>query len=65
MWYRQIRWKEPVFTADQFARLSNILDNAGNVFLALTVISPLLGSVDNANGFVIVMGTVVTIGLYE
>ncbi|KKP47488.1 MAG: hypothetical protein UR39_C0004G0042 [Candidatus Woesebacteria bacterium GW2011_GWA1_33_30] len=34
------------FTADQIKRLSNILDNAGQVILASAIIPLLLGNID-------------------
>lgn len=32
--------REPFFTVNQFHRLSNILDNAGQVVLGITVVTP-------------------------
>lgn len=51
-------FKEPVFTPEQFDRLSNITDNAGNVFLAIGVAGPLFTSVDKPNFVVILSGGV-------
>jgi len=58
-------WKEPVLTPSQFSRLSNIFDNAGNVFLAVIVISPFIGNVDKPNWFVIVVGTFLTLASWS
>ena len=32
--------REPFFTINQFSRLSNILDNAGQVVFGITVVTP-------------------------
>ena len=49
-------WKEPVLTVGQINRLSNIFDNAGNVFLAIGVVAPVFSSFDNPNWLAILAG---------
>lgn len=49
-------WKEPVLTMSQFARLSNICDNIGTVFVAVGVVSPLFAAIDTTDWRVIVGG---------
>jgi len=47
---------EPVLTEKQFERLSNILDNAGQVSLGVAVLAPLIGGFDKINGLMIISG---------
>lgn len=55
---------KPVFTSPQFSRISNICDNAGNVFLAITVLSPIIGGIDRTDWSVIIVGTALTTVLW-
>lgn len=48
--------KEPVFTAGQLERLSNIADNAGAVFFAVGVVTPLFTVIDKPDWIGILMG---------
>lgn len=57
-------FKEPIFTQEQFDRLSNILDNAGNVFLAVGVVGPLFGSIDSLSLPAILVGVLTTLSLW-
>jgi len=57
--------REPTFTSDQFARLSNICDNAGNVFLAVGVVAPIFTPVDNVNLLAILGGGFMTAVLWS
>jgi len=52
-------------TSAQISRLSNIMDNAGQVVLATMVLNPLLaGGLDKTNRLVIISGSVGTIFLW-
>lgn len=54
--------KTPVFSKEELLRLSNIFDNAGQVFLGILVISPLVsGKVDINIVSVIISGIVATL----
>ena len=53
--------REPLFTAGQIARLSNIADNAGNVLFAVGVVSPLFTSVDKSDWLAILGGIMLTV----
>ena len=57
-------FREPVLTSGQLSRLSNILDNAGNVLLAVFVLSPLVSSVDTIGAPMIFSGVVLTLILW-
>jgi hypothetical protein len=46
------------FTPAQLDRFANIFDNAGQVCLAVMVLTPILQGVDNTNLLVIVLGTI-------
>jgi TM2 domain-containing membrane protein YozV len=46
-------------TAKQYERFSNILDNAGQVFLGVAVLSPLISGFDKMNWLVVLSGIVV------
>lgn len=50
--------KSPYFTSGQMNRLANIFDNAGQVFLGVAVLSPIITSVDNTNFIVIILGLI-------
>lgn len=44
---------KPFFTINQFNRLSNMLDNAGQVVFGITVVTPLIGNQINLRFFVL------------
>jgi hypothetical protein len=44
------------FSPAQIERFANIFDNAGQVFLAVMVLTPIVQGIDNANILVIVLG---------
>lgn len=53
--------KNAVFDENQFGRVSNIFDNAGQVVLGIAVLSPVIVGFAEVNKFVIISGIVVTI----
>lgn len=59
--------KKPFFTKDEFIRLATIFDNAGQIFLGVVVLSPLVSNllltaeVDTVNFSVIVLGLAATL----
>ena len=52
---------EPILTIRQLDRLSNILDNAGQVVLGVAVLSPLITGVDNRKMSVLLLGLVTVV----
>ena len=48
------------FTPAQIERFANIFDNAGQVFLAVMVLTPIVQGFDNANIPVIILGLIDT-----
>jgi len=48
--------KKPVFTSPQLDRLSNILDNAGQGFFVVLVLTPLVQGIDKINPWVLALG---------
>jgi hypothetical protein len=46
------------FTPSQIERFANIFDNAGQVFLAVMVLTPVVQGIDKANILVLVFGIV-------
>ncbi len=48
--------KKPVFTPSQIERMANILDNAGQGFFVVLVLSPLVQGFDKTNPWVLVLG---------
>lgn len=52
---------KPVFTTNQFERLSNIFDNAGQVIFGVVVLSPLIAGLKQVNWLVEICGIIVTI----
>jgi len=48
--------KKPVFTPSQIARISNILDNAGQGFFVVLVLTPLVQGIDKINPWVLALG---------
>jgi hypothetical protein len=55
--------RKPIFTDKQFDRLSNILDNAGQVVLGITVIGPFF-SKELINIFIIGNGILAVFALW-
>lgn len=56
--------KKPFFTTRQLLRLANIFDNAGQVFLGIAVLSPIiekLVDIDTLDMMMIVLGLVSTL----
>lgn len=49
---------KPILTINQFERLSNIFDNAGQVIFGVVVLSPVISGFDRMNWFVILSGIV-------
>lgn len=57
-----MRWlftHEPVFTVEQFDRLSNIFDNAGQVVFGVVVLSPIISGFEKVNWLVIIFGIMI------
>ena len=46
------------FTPAQIERIENILDNLGQVFFAVLVLTPIMQGIDNINLLVLVLGIV-------
>ena len=44
------------FTPEQIACLANIFDNAGQVFLAVMVLAPIVQGIDKENTLVLIFG---------
>lgn len=55
---------KPFLTRHQLGRFANILDNAGQVFLGVVVLSPLFVEVDNSNWLVVPSGLVIVSGCW-
>jgi hypothetical protein len=55
--------RKPIFSEKQFDRLSNILDNAGQVVLGITVIGPFF-SREPINVFIIGNGILAVLALW-
>ena len=49
------------FTPAQIERFANIFDNAGQVFLAVMVLTPIVQGFDNSNILVIILGLLDTV----
>lgn len=56
--------REPSLTTDQFDRIANIFDNAGQVVLGIVVLSPLIAGFDQTNPIVLTLGILVTIACW-
>lgn len=50
--------RKPLLTKNQIKRLANIFDNAGQVILAVVVLSPIISGFDRVNVFVVLSGIV-------
>jgi hypothetical protein len=46
--------KKPVFTSSQIDRMANILDNAGQGFFVVLVLTPLVEGIDKTNPWMLV-----------
>ncbi|MBI3290058.1 hypothetical protein HYZ78_01545 [Candidatus Microgenomates bacterium] len=53
-----------MFTQEVLLRLANILDNAGQVFLAITVVSPLISDVDKPDIHILLLGVAITLAMW-
>jgi hypothetical protein len=49
---------KPILTPEQVDRLANILDNAGQVFLGVLVLTPLVQGIDKTNIGLLALGVV-------
>ena len=49
------------FTSAQIERFANIFDNAGQVFLAVMVLTPVVQGIDKTNSLVLVLGILDTL----
>ena len=57
--------KEPSLTTKQLERLSSICDNAGQVFLGVLVLTPLINSVDESSISMVGLGIIVTLTFWS
>ncbi len=48
--------KQPRLVSEEILRFANILDNAGQVFLGVMVLTPLVAGLDERGAFVILLG---------
>jgi hypothetical protein len=46
------------FTPSQIERIANILDNLGQVFFAVMILTPVIQGIDRTNLWVLVLGTI-------
>jgi hypothetical protein len=46
------------FTPSQIERIANILDNLGQVFFAVLILTPIMQGIDNINLLVLVLGVI-------
>jgi|RhiMetdeSRZDD1v2_1073273.scaffolds.fasta_scaffold399601_1 hypothetical protein len=46
------------FTPSQIERIANILDNLGQVFFAVLILTPIMQGIDNINLLVLVLGII-------
>ena len=46
------------FTPAQIERIANILDNLGQVFFAVLILTPVMQGIDKANIWVLVLGSI-------
>lgn len=54
-------FQKPILTENQLNRFSNIFDNAGQVILAVAVLSPMLAGFERTNLIVVISGVIVVI----
>lgn len=52
------------FNKNQYNRLSSIFDNAGQVVLGIVVLSPIIAGFDKINAIIVILGLLLTIGLW-
>jgi ArsR family metal-binding transcriptional regulator len=52
---------ERKFTPAQLDRIANILDNLGQVFFAVMILTPVVQGIDKTNILVLVLGTIDTV----
>ena len=52
--------RKPKLTSEEILRLANILDNAGQVFLGVMVLAPLVAGVDRRGQLMVSMGLIFT-----
>ena len=50
--------KNNEFTPAQIDRIENILDNLGQVFFAVMILTPVMQGIDKANIWVLVLGSI-------
>ena len=50
--------KSNEFTPGQIERIANILDNLGQVFFAVLILTPVMQGIDKANIWVLVLGSI-------
>jgi small-conductance mechanosensitive channel len=55
LWYT-LEIEHMHFTPIQIGRFANIFDNAGQVFLAVMVLTPIVQGIDKTNSLVVVLG---------
>jgi len=53
--------KKPIFTPSQIDRMANILDNAGQGFFVVLVLTPLVEGIDKTNPWMLLLGAIVVI----
>jgi hypothetical protein len=53
--------REPVFTSEELLRFANISDNAGQVFLGVMVLTPLISGFDKGIWPMVLSGTILTL----
>ncbi len=50
--------RRPLFTANQFKRLANIFDNAGQVIFGIVVVAPIIAGIDKVSVVTLLLGIV-------
>jgi hypothetical protein len=50
--------KKPIFTPSQLDRFSNILDNLGQVFFGVMVLTPIMQGIDKTSIQMLVLGAI-------
>jgi hypothetical protein len=56
--------RKPVLTPAQIERMSNMFDNAGQVFLGVLVLTPIVQGIDKTNILVILSGVLYVLGFW-
>ena len=62
--YKILSELKPVFTENQFERLSNIFDSAGQVLFGVGVVAPIVSGFDRINLIVVISVLMLTAGLW-